>query len=242
MPIDLNTLLKDLGELCNNSELMKDTLKTYEKRKNLANKLVSCNYSLKNENNSNCYYIQNESAELGLLKDLIKTVQNDSKPSCQSLENLSFHHNKKANDEISNAHKSSEIAEQVCRNLIRNTTFREFFKELLNETKLINEGKKIKIELSVDNYEDSIENHKKKYSIGIYTDNKIAQNSTSSATCGHKRKYQHKSDEGIETQVKKMKSILKIVEPVKRECKIKKKQRFSDLKPNIQINSLFYTE
>jgi hypothetical protein len=236
MPVDYQMLLNDLGELCNISDVMNDVLKTYEKRKNLLNKLVSNDYLLKN---SNIFDID---------KDVSSPTTTPSRKSTTELQILKDILNVVKKDQICEEHKttpeSPELVENICKTLIKNNDFREFFKDILYEcnncSRLNNDEKKIKVELLVNNNNDEKSNNRK-YSIGICSNHMNQTPKSDNSSRGYKRKYQHVCDEEtVETQTNKMKSILKKVsqEPIK-------KQRFIDRnKPNIRINNnlSYYTE
>ena len=231
MPVDHKMLLKDLGELCNTSDVMTDVFKTYEKRKNLLNKLVSNDYLLQNTNivdeNVITTTTEKSTPELKILKDILNSVKNNH-----------------TTPEFKTTPESPELVENICKTLITNNDFREYLKDHFHDcnncSRLNNDEKKIKIELLVNNNND-LEPNNREYSIGIYRNHVPEDSKFETSSRGYKRKYQHVvcgDEDNMKTQTLKMKSILKKIseQPIK-------KQRFFDPKKQNALNNLsYYTE
>ena len=205
MRINYKELLRDLGELCDASNVMDEILKTYEKRKKLLNKLISSDYilveNLKANNTRTC---DNRISEHDVLKHIVNSVRGEDKG-------------------IKEFFESQELVESICKILIEKEDFRQFLKNILYETNndksVTKMEKKIKVQFSTD----TLDNNKNSCSIDI---------KSNLPAFGIKRKFQHRCEEPDEIQAKKLKSILDKTKPVeekrfKRETKLK--FRFNDL-------------
>jgi hypothetical protein len=215
MPLkNYKDLLEDLGEVNDASDLINEILNTYEMRKKLLNKLLVSEYLEKTptvivtNNNDQIEKFSDIEVLKGIL-DKVKNIDDDDKRQIVGT-TTKF-------DDFKELLESRELIEKICRVLIENDDFREFFKTSLNEIKMekpvetSKKGREIKLQFQINNNNNNSDN---KCSIGIANCSGNNNNSKNEKYFERKPNQKRKLDDitknedTVENQAKKLKSIL----------------------------------